>query len=183
MTLLRRLIAIAIALAAGTLCFLPTLGNAADVPAVPPRERAPNDTAEYRRFVLPNGIKVILQSDARLNKSSVALAVGAGNLADPPNRQGMAHFLEHMLFLGTQKYPNVSDFDTYLSNNGGGNNAYTARDRTHYFLEVRHEAFEGALDRFSQFFIAPLFSPEFRTPEEPRKRPLARVRAAQPAGA
>jgi insulysin len=129
--------------------------------AVPPRERAPNDASEYRRFVLPNGIKVLLLSDPKLNKSSVALVVGVGALADPPNRQGMAHFLEHMVFLGTQKYPNVSDFDTYLSTNGGLNNAYTARDRTNYHLEIRHEAFEGALDRFAQFFIAPLFTPEF----------------------
>ena len=132
-----------------------------ELAAVPPRERAPNDASEYRRFVLPNGIKVLLLSDPKLNKSSVALAVGVGTLADPPNRQGMAHFLEHMVFLGTQKYPNVSDFDTYLSTNGGLNNAYTARDRTNYHLEIRHEAFEGALDRFAQFFIAPLFTPEF----------------------
>lgn len=139
----------------------PAASAASAAAAIPPRERAPNDASEFRRFVLPNGIKVILLSDTKLNKSSAALAVAVGNLADPPNRQGMAHFMEHMLFLGTQKYPNVSDFDTYLSSNGGGNNAYTARDRTHFFLEIRHEAFEGALDRFSQFFIAPLFSPEF----------------------
>lgn len=130
-------------------------------PAIPPRERAPGDASEFRRLVLPNGIKVLLLSDPRLNKSSAALAVAVGSLADPPQRQGMAHFLEHMVFLGTQKYPDVSDFDTYLSRNGGLNNAYTARDRTNYHLEIRHEAFEGALDRFAQFFIAPLFTPEF----------------------
>jgi insulysin len=93
--------------------------------------------------------------------SSVALAVGVGSLADPPQRQGLAHFLEHMLFLGTEKFPSVTDFDAYLKRNAGINNAYTAEDRTNYFLEVRHEAFEGALDRFSQFFIAPLFDARF----------------------
>lgn len=129
--------------------------------AIPPRERAPGDASEFRRLVLPNGLKVLLLSDPRLNKSSAALAVAVGSLADPSQRQGMAHFLEHMVFLGTQKYPDVSDFDTYLSRNGGLNNAYTARDRTNYHLEIRHEAFEGALDRFAQFFIAPLFTPEF----------------------
>jgi len=122
---------------------------------IPVREAAPGDLAQWRRLVLDNGIRVLLLSDAKLNVSSVALAVGVGSLADPPARQGLAHFLEHMLFLGTEKYPDPSEFDTYLRQNGGSNNAYTAEDRTNYFLQIRHEAFEGALDRFAQFFIAP----------------------------
>lgn len=127
----------------------------------PPREPAPGDLSQWRRFVLPNGMKVLLLSDPKLNVSSAAVAVGVGSLADPPGRQGLAHFLEHMLFLGTEKYPDVTGFDAYLRRNGGSNNAYTAEDRTNYFLEIRHEAFEGALDRFAQFFVAPLFDERF----------------------
>jgi insulysin len=114
-----------------------------------------------RRLVLPNGIKALLWSDPKLNVSSAALAVGAGSLADPRERQGLAHFLEHMLFLGTEKYPDANDFDAYLQRNGGQNNAFTADDRTSYYLEIRHDAFEGALDRFSQFFTAPLFDARY----------------------
>lgn len=131
------------------------------LPPIPPREVAPGDLSQWRRLVLPNGIKVLLLSDPRLNVSSVALAVGVGSLADPPERAGLAHFLEHMLFLGTEKFPDVVGFDAYLRRNGGIHNAYTADDRTNFFLEIRHEAFEGALDRFSQFFIAPLFDARF----------------------
>ncbi|WP_152032831.1 insulinase family protein [Ereboglobus luteus] len=130
-------------------------------PAVPPLKRLANDQSEYRRFTLDNGIKVILLSDPKLNKSAASLAVGAGSLSDPRDRQGLAHFLEHMLFLGTEKYPDVNDYGNYLTSNGGYNNAYTADDHTNYLFEIRHEAFEGALDRFAQFFIAPLFTPEF----------------------
>ena len=135
----------------------------AQVPAVdlPPVERPPNDQSEYRRFVLDNGFRVLLLSDPKLNVSSAALAVGVGSLSDPPDRQGLAHFLEHMLFLGTEKYPDVSDYGNFLRSNGGYSNAYTSGDHTNYHFEIRHEAFEGALDRFAQFFIAPLFSPEF----------------------
>ena len=137
-------------------------GLRAQVPAdIPPRPTAPNDEAEYRRFTLDNGLKVILLSDPKLNKSSASLAVAAGSYSDPANRQGLAHFLEHMLFLGTEKYPDVTDYGNYLKSNGGYNNAYTAGDHTNYLLEIRHEAFEGALDRLAQFFIAPLFTPEF----------------------
>lgn len=135
--------------------------KAATAPPVPPREAAPGDLAQWRRFVLPNGLKVLLLSDPKLNMSSAAVAVAVGSLADPPNRQGLAHFLEHMLFLGTEKYPDITGFDAYLRRNGGLNNAYTAEDRTNYFLEIRHEAFEGALDRFAQFFVAPLFDERF----------------------
>jgi insulysin len=148
---------------------LPASGASApaaiDVAAVPPRQAAPNDASAYRRFVLPNGMKVLLLSDPKLNVASAAVAVGVGSLSDPPERQGLAHYLEHMLFLGTDKYPAVEEFGQYLERNGGYNNAYTARDRTNYHLEIRPDAFDGALDRFAQFFIAPKFTPEFNERE------------------
>ena len=138
---------------------------AIDVAAVPPRQAAPNDASAYRRFVLPNGMRVLLLSDAKLNVASAAVAVGVGSLSDPTERQGLAHYLEHMLFLGTEKFPSVEEFGEYLQRNGGYNNAYTARDRTNFHLEIRPEAFDGALDRFAQFFIAPKFTPEFNERE------------------
>jgi insulysin len=128
---------------------------------LPPRPQAPNDESEYRRFVLENGLRVLLVSDPKFNKSAAALDVGVGSYSDPANRQGLAHFLEHMLFLGTEKYPSVTDYGNYLKSNGGYNNAFTAGSHTNYHFEIRHEAFEGALDRLAQFFIAPLFAAEF----------------------
>ena len=107
-----------------------------DAAAVPPRQTAPNDQSAYRRFVLPNGMKVLLLSDPKLNVASAAVAVGVGSLSDPPSRPGLAHYLEHMLFLGTEKFPGVEEFGEYLQRNGGYNNAYTARDRTNYHLEA-----------------------------------------------
>jgi len=50
-------------------------------------------------------------------------------------------------------------FDQFLSQHGGNSNAYTTHDETNYHFEVSHEYLEGALDRFAQFFIAPLFNP------------------------
>lgn len=147
-------------LALAALLFLPTLALRAQ-PDIPARQPAPNDESVYRRLTLDNGLKVILLSDPKLNKSSASLAVAVGSLSDPANRQGLAHFLEHMLFLGTEKYPDEADYGNYLKTNGGYNNAYTAGDHTNYLFEIRHEAFEGALDRMAQFFIAPLFTAQF----------------------
>jgi len=116
---------------------------------------------EYRKIILDNDLKVILVSDISYNKSSASMNIGVGSLSDPKEYQGLAHFLEHMLFLGTEKYPDVDDYSAYLRSNGGYSNAYTAEDHTNYHYEVYHDAFEGALDRFSQFFIAPLFKEEY----------------------
>jgi insulysin len=87
--------------------------------------------------------------------------VNVGQIDDPRDTEGLAHFLEHMLFLGTEKYPDIAEYSNYIRANGGYNNAYTASDHTNYQFQVRHEALAGALDRFSQFFIAPQFNPEF----------------------
>ena len=70
----------------------------------------------------------------------------------------MAHFLEHMLFLGTEKYPDENSYSSFLQENGGHSNAYTAAESTNYYFDVVHNKLEEALDRFSQFFISPLFT-------------------------
>lgn len=130
-------------------------------PELPPRIKAPTDQAEFRRFILDNGLRVLLVSDPKFNKSAAALVLPIGQIDDPANREGLAHFLEHMLFLGTEKYPDVAAYNNFIQSNGGYSNAYTASDHTNYQFEVRHEALPEALDRFAQFFIAPLFNPEF----------------------
>ena len=59
--------------------------------------------------------------------------------------------------MGTEKYPKENEYSEFLSNHSGHSNAFTALDDTNYFFEVGHEHLEGALDRFAQFFISPLF--------------------------
>lgn len=70
-----------------------------------------------------------------------------GSMSDPRELPGLAHFCEHMLFMGTQKYPSENEYNKYLSEHGGSSNAYTAADHTNYYFDVAPEAFEGALDR------------------------------------
>ena len=124
-------------------------------------KKHPDDKSVSRHFILENGLKVLLVSDPKFNKSAASLEVQVGSLMDPEDRQGLSHFLEHMLFLGTEKFPDVEEFPRYLERHGGYANAFTAEDRSNYYLEVQHDAFEGAMDRFSRFFIDPLFSSEY----------------------
>ena len=125
-------------------------------------EAAQRDT---RTLVLDNGLQVLLIHDPDVDRSAAALSVGVGQLHDPWEKQGLAHYLEHMLFLGTKKYPKVSSFKDYLNTNSGSSNAYTGADITNYFLQVSHHAFDGALDRFSGFFREPLFAKKYAARE------------------
>ncbi|MCD9457981.1 insulinase family protein [Marinibactrum halimedae] len=122
---------------------------------------SPNDDRLYRYLTLKNGMKVLLISDPSSDKAAASLDVFVGSGDDPKGREGLAHFLEHMLFLGTKKYPKPEAYQEYIKQHGGTHNAYTSLEHTNYIFEVDSAYLEPTLDRFSQFFIAPLFNQEY----------------------
>lgn len=124
-------------------------------------KKGEHDKREYRYLVLENQLRVLLISDPTTEKSSAALNVNVGANQNPPDRQGLAHFLEHMLFLGTEKYPQAGEYQAFITQHGGSYNAYTAAENTNYFFDIDNAQLASALDRFAQFFIAPLFAPEY----------------------
>uniref|UniRef100_A0A0D9Z6Z8 Peptidase M16 N-terminal domain-containing protein n=1 Tax=Oryza glumipatula TaxID=40148 RepID=A0A0D9Z6Z8_9ORYZ len=99
-------------------------------------------------------------SEPLVKKAAAAMCVGMGSFADPPKAQGLAHFLEHMLFMGSSEFPDENEYDSYLSKHGGSSNAFTETEYTCYHFEVKREYLKGALDRFSQFFVSPLVKAE-----------------------
>uniref|UniRef100_A0A673X2A1 Insulin-degrading enzyme n=1 Tax=Salmo trutta TaxID=8032 RepID=A0A673X2A1_SALTR len=119
--------------------------------------RSPEDKRVYRGLEFTNGLKAVLISDPTTDKSSAGLDVNIGSLSDPGNISGIAHFCEHMLFLGTEKYPKENEYSQFLSEHAGSSNAFTSGEHTNYYFDVSHEHLEGALDRFAQFFLCPLF--------------------------
>jgi secreted Zn-dependent insulinase-like peptidase len=96
--------------------------------------------------------------DKDSTKAAASMAVNAGHFDDPLNRQGLAHFLEHMLFLGTDQFPDPSYFTNFVSQSGGNTNAWTGTEHTCYFFDINNQHIECALTQFSRFFIAPLLS-------------------------
>jgi len=102
-------------------------------------------------------MKCILIEDKEADKSAASLDVMVGCSLDPKPLYGTAHFLEHMLFLGSQKYKEESYFDTMVKQYGGSSNAYTASFETVYHFDVLAEHLNEILDIFSRFFIDPLF--------------------------
>uniref|UniRef100_A0A4W5L3Y3 Nardilysin convertase n=1 Tax=Hucho hucho TaxID=62062 RepID=A0A4W5L3Y3_9TELE len=89
-------------------------------------------------------------------QSAAALCVGIGSFSDPNDLPGLAHFLEHMVFMGSEKYPSENGFDAFLKKHGGSDNASTDCERTVFQFDVQRKKFREALDRWAQFFICPL---------------------------
>jgi insulysin len=121
----------------------------------------PSDDRDYKVAVLDNGLRVVLCSDPSSNEAGAAMNVHVGACSDPRDIPGLAHFNEHMLFLGTKEYPNENSFEEFLSANGGSSNAFTASENTCYFFTLQAEADENlneGLKRFGSFFTSPLFS-------------------------
>ena len=117
------------------------------------------DKRTYKLIRLANDLEALIIHDPEADKASAAMDVRVGHLSDPEGLYGMAHFCEHLLFLGTKKYPRENEYSEYLSNHSGSSNAFTSLENTNYFFDVGHNHFEGALDRFAQFFLEPLFDP------------------------
>eukprot|EP00794_Sanderia_malayensis_P007262 gene7262-8072_t len=116
------------------------------------------DKRDYKGYILPNKLKVVLVSDTTTEKAAASVDVHIGHLSDPVDLPGLAHFCEHMLFLGTEKYPSENAYTQFLNEHGGHSNAYTSAEHTAYFFDVRAECLREALDLFAQFFLGPLFN-------------------------
>ncbi|XP_073298243.1 insulin-degrading enzyme-like 1, peroxisomal [Primulina huaijiensis] len=123
------------------------------------------DEREYRRIVLQNNLEVLLISDTETDKCAASMEVRVGSFSDPEGLEGLAHFLEHMLFYASEKYPEEDSYSKYISEHGGSTNAFTSSEHTNYYFDVNPDCFEEALDRFSQFFIKPLMSADATTRE------------------
>lgn len=121
---------------------------------------SPNDSKSYRYLTLSNRLRLLLIHDETASKSAAALAVNVGHFDDPADREGLAHYLEHMLFLGTEKYPKIGEFQNFINQFGGAHNAWTGTEHSCFFFDIAPKAFQEALERFSQFFSAPLFNEE-----------------------
>jgi len=128
-------------------------------------EKSAQDNRDYRYLELDNGLKAVLVRDDNAETAAVSLSINAGSYQNPEAFPGLAHYLEHMLFLGTEKYPEPNAFQKFVEANAGRANAYTARDHTNYYVQLAAAELDPALDRFSDYFKAPLFDPEFRDKE------------------
>ncbi|MCC2615174.1 insulinase family protein [Aestuariibacter halophilus] len=119
-----------------------------------------NDPRQYRHIVLNNGLEVVVIHDAHANKSAASMTIGAGHFYDPEDTQGLAHLLEHMLFLGNEHFPQANGFDALVSAHGGHVNAWTGTEFANFHFDLSNEAFELGLAQLAAMLMTPLFDAE-----------------------
>ncbi|MBQ8498548.1 insulinase family protein [Chlamydia sp.] len=112
------------------------------------------------KILCPNGLSLMIVSSPHASESGAALVVKTGSNADPAEFPGLAHFTEHSVFLGNEKYPQRSGFPTFLSTHGGIYNAFTYPDKTCFLFSINNNDLDAALDQFVHLFIRPLFRQE-----------------------
>ncbi|HWH86612.1 MAG TPA: pyrroloquinoline quinone biosynthesis protein PqqF [Pseudomonas sp.] len=104
---------------------------------------------------LANGLRVTLRHMPGLKRSAAVLRVAAGSHDAPLAWPGLAHFLEHLLFLGTERFPTNEALMAYVQRHGGQVNASTRERTTDFFFELPVTSFSAGLERLSDMLAGP----------------------------
>lgn len=112
---------------------------------------------QYKKKILPNGLRVMLVPMPESPTVTVAVLVGAGSDQEDKNAHGVAHFLEHMCFKGTESRPRALDISRELEGLGAINNAFTERRYTGYFAKAQARDGLKIFDIVSDLFLNPTF--------------------------
>ncbi len=110
----------------------------------------------YERTVLPNGLRVLSSSMPSTHSVTVNVYVGAGSRYERLGEEGVSHFVEHMVFKGTDKRPTAKEIAEAIDGVGGLVNGVTDREYTVYYIKVAQPHFELAVDVLTQLVRYPL---------------------------
>lgn len=120
-----------------------------------PRTAAPRIRA--RKHVLRNGLKVIAVEMPHVHSVSLVAYVRAGSRYESAATNGISHFLEHMFFRGTERFPSTYELASHIESLGATFNATTTRDMAYYYTEVAPRHVEAGVEVLGEMFRAPLF--------------------------
>lgn len=120
------------------------------------RLSAPNGLPFYERTVLPNGLRILSSTMPATHSVTVNLYVGAGSRYERKGEEGVSHYVEHMLFKGTEKRPTAKEIAEAIDGVGGLLNGATDREYTVYYIKVARPHLELAVDVLCQFVRHPL---------------------------
>jgi predicted Zn-dependent peptidase len=115
---------------------------------------------DFKKIILPNGLRLILAPQPGSLATTVAVAVEAGSKYETKDINGLSHFLEHMCFKGTQKRPRSIDISSELDGLGANYNAFTSQEMTAYYVKARNESLEKILDIIADIYLNPIFNPK-----------------------
>ena len=113
----------------------------------------------YHRTLLPNGVRVVSEYLPYVRSISLGVWFETGSRDELPEERGLAHFIEHMVFKGTERY-SARDMAEVMDQCGGHLNAFTGKEHTCYFARVLDQDFPTAVDLLHQMLAHPLFYEE-----------------------
>ena len=117
-----------------------------------------SDSSKLKALTLENGMQALLISHPSATLAGIAIQVGAGSLSDFDYMPGIAHFIEHTIIMGSEKYPGENDFYDFISQNGGISNAFTSGEVTDVHYQVNTDALDRSLEIFADMYQHPLFT-------------------------
>src|SRR5882757_7767214 len=114
------------------------------------------DPSAVRKSVLPNGIRVLTEAVPQFTSATLGIWVENGSSYEPPELNGISHFLEHIFFKGTERR-SAKDIAESIDAVGGILNAFTGKEYTCYYAKVLREDLPLALDVLSDLFLHSTF--------------------------
>jgi predicted Zn-dependent peptidase len=115
---------------------------------------------EYKKTVLDNGLRLITIPMKDLKSATVLVLVGTGSRYEDEKNNGIAHFLEHMFFKGTNKRPNTTDISSEIDSLGADYNAFTGKEYTGYYIKTASAHLKTAIDILSDMLLNSKFDTE-----------------------
>jgi len=128
-------------------------------PEGPVQAGMPAEQLHYRKTVLDNGIKVITEEIPYLKSVSIGVWVTTGSRDEHPAENGISHFIEHLLFKGTERRT-AFDIAKEIDSVGGTLNAFTGREYTCFYAKVIDKNLPLAVDLLSDIFLSSLMDPK-----------------------
>jgi insulysin len=122
-------------------------------------EKSENDIRDYKYIKLKNNLEIVIIKDYNETLCGACLNVNIGSANE--SIPGLAHFLEHMLFMGSKKYPYSNNFMSSINKSGGSTNAYTSNTNTNYYFVCSTDTYLSNLDIFGNFLVNPLLSKKY----------------------
>lgn len=107
----------------------------------------------YNKKVLANGLRILTIPMPSLESVTVLTMVNAGSRYETKNISGIAHFLEHMAFKGTEKRPSAIDISSIVDGMGGECNAFTSKETVGYYIKSAKARMETSIDLLSDMLL------------------------------
>lgn len=111
----------------------------------------------YEKLILPNGVRIVSEAMPYVRSAAVGIWIGVGSRDEKAGENGAAHYIEHMLFKGTDRY-SASALAAVMDGIGGQINAYTTRESTCFYARVLDTHLDTAIDLLSGMFFDSLFA-------------------------